>query len=275
MGERSRFRNARRDPAGPRMRRVKRRSAGRPIGRALCALAALACQTSYYDEYRARHPEWHGEFPREGASLEEVLAGLYAPANSEDARIEVDALEIWRIEGDVAGRIDFEALRSGDLVLAAETDVVVLAPRRCHAERGLQDVGGERVGYYLLPDLRLQAYDHYAFGKACAVKNEFRAARGEAIALELAAAQRVASDYGRMPIDLVQLYRRGLAYLEAGRVREAEAVLTTGEPLFREAGARVRQGAHGDAFDEAARLRAQLMRALGVKAQTRQPPAPR
>jgi hypothetical protein len=236
----------------------------------LGCVAALACSsTSYYDAYRASHPDWDGAFPREGASLDEVIAALHAPATSEDARIEVEALQLWRVDGDVASRLDFEALRRGETQLADDTDVAVLAPRACRAERGLKQLEVERVGVYLLPDLRLQAWDHYDFGHACAVENAFRAARPGAVALERAAAGRVAADYGRPKLELAQLYRRGIAYLEAGRVVEAQAALTAAEPLYRDASLRVQRGeAPPEAIAETARLRAQLMRALGVEAQT-------
>ena len=258
------------------MRAVFRRGAPMRAGFALGALAALACRTSYYDRYRSQHPGWDGEYTREGASLEEVVAGLYAPASREDARIEVNEIQLWRAQGEIATPIDFEAWRRGDLALAGDTDAIVIASRSCRAERGLEDLDAERVGYYLLPGLRLEAFDDYAFGKACAVKNTFRAARGAAIPLERAAAQRVSADFGRVPIDLPQLYRRGLAYLEAGRLPEAQAVLTVAEPRFRAAGSREKQGAaRGEPYAEAARLRAQLMRALGVTTQADPSPAPR
>ena len=255
------------------MRAVFRRGARSRAGAALGALAVLACGTpGPYDAYRAQHPGWDGEFAREGATLEEVVAGLYAPATSEDARIEVVELQLWRAQGDVATPIDALAWRRGDVTLAADTDVIVIAKRACRAERGLEDLEVERVGYYLLPSLRVAAFDDYAFGKACAVTNVFRAARGPVIPLEHAAAQRIASDFGRVSLDPAQLYRRGLAYLEAGRVRDAQGVLTAAEPGFRAVSARLEPGKPApELYTEAARLRAQLMRALGVKAE----PAPR
>jgi hypothetical protein len=248
------------------MRAVSGRAARRRVGCALCALVALACQSSAYEDYRRQHPDWDGEYAREGASLEQVVAGLYAPAPSEDGRITVEKLELWRVQGDAATQIDLETWRRGDAALPAEADVIVIASRSCKAERGLQDVDAKRVGYYLLPGQHLDGFDDYAFGKACAVKTQFRAARGAAVALEHAATQRVALEFGKVPIDLPQLYRRGLAYLEAGRVRDAQAALTTAEPGFRAASEHAKESAvHSDVYAEAARLRAQLMRALGVK----------
>ena len=257
------------------MRAVSGRAARRRVGRALCALVAsalcalvaLACTSNPYETYRREHPDWNGEYAHEGASLEELVAGLYAPAPSEEGRITVETIQLWRAQGDVATAIDFDAWRRGAAPLPPDADVIVIAQRSCKAERGLQDVDAKRVGYYLLPRLRLDGFDDYGFGKACAVKNQFRAARGPAIALERGATQRVAAEFGKVPIDVPQLYRRGLAYLEAGRVLEAQAVLTTAEPGFRAASELAKQSpVHSETYAEAARLRAQLMRALGVKA---------
>jgi hypothetical protein len=262
------------------MRAVSGRAARRRVGRALCALCALACAGNPYEAYRRAHPDWNGEYAHEGASLEEVVAGLYAPAPSEDGRITVETIQLWRAQGEVATQVDLEAWRRGDAALPADADAIVIAERSCKAERGLQDVDAKRVGYYLLPGLRLDGFDDYGFGKACAVKNQFRAARGPTIPLEHAATQRVATEFGKVPIDVPQLYRRGLAYLEAGRVLEAQAVLTTAEPGFRLASERAKESpVHSETYAEAARLRAQLMRALGVKAvdvpATSVPTAPR
>ncbi|HXK22145.1 MAG TPA: hypothetical protein VMS55_05650 [Myxococcota bacterium] len=244
------------------------RAARRRVGRALCALFALAaCVSNPYESYRREHPDWDGDYAHEGASLEEVVAGLYAPAPSEDGRITIETIELWRAQGEIATPIDFDAWRRGNAGLPPDADVIVIAQRSCKAERGLQDLDAKRVGYYLLPGLRLDGFDDYGFGKACTVKNQFRAARGSTVALEHAAAQRVAIEFGKLQLDVPQLYRRGLAYLEAGRVLEAQAVLTTAEPGFRLASERAKESAaHSETYAEAARLRAQLMRALGVKA---------
>ena len=258
------------------MRAVLRRGSRKRAGLALWALAALACRTTYYDEYRSRHPEWDGEFPRVDAPLEEVVAGLYAPVQSEDIRVEVKEVQLWHAHGDVANPVDFERWRRGEAPLPDEADVIVIASRSCRSERGLKDIDADRVDYYVLPHQRLEAWDHYEFGKVCSVKNLFRAARGPVIPLERAASQRVKTDYGKTAIDLAQLYRRGLAYLEAGRVVEAQAALAAAEPHFRETSADPpKSGVAAEAYAETARLRAQLVRALGLKSQPESGSAPR
>jgi hypothetical protein len=243
---------------------------------ALCLSAACCAGGGEYAQYRAEHPEWDGSFPREGNSLEEVLAALHAPATADGVRTELTRLEVWRVDGDSSKRVDADAVRRGEAELAPAADVFVLARRTCRAERGLEDVETERIGSYLLPGRKLAAFDHYDFGKVCAVTDQFRAARGDATLLERAASMRMAAAFGRVPVDLAQLYQRGLAYLEAGRVEDAQAALMRGEVGFRDLEQRVAAGQLPPrALQEAARQRARLMRALGVEARDLTAPAPR
>jgi hypothetical protein len=240
-------------------------------------LSAVACAgPGEYARYRAGHPEWDGVFPSDGASLEETLAGLEAPSAADGVRIELTKIEVWRVDGDVSKHLDVEAVRRGEAGLESDTDVFVLALRSCHADHGLDPVDTQRIASYLLPDRRLAAFDHYDFGKVCAVTNQFRAARGEAILLERAASTRMTAAYGRVPVDLPQLYQRGLAYLEAGRVEDAQAALMRGEVSYRDVEQRIAAGQLPPrALEEASRQRARLMRALGVAARDLTPPAPR
>jgi hypothetical protein len=68
-------------------------------------------------------------------------------------------------------------------------------------------------------------------------------------------------------LDLAETFRRGLAYVEAGRFEEAQAMLVVGERGYRSATARLPADAPlPDSIVEAARHRATLMRALGVVA---------
>ena len=122
------------------------------------------------------------------------------------------------------------------------------------------------MGAYLLPGGRLSAWDHHEFRSRCRVRTSFRAARGDLAGLELEVAVRIAARGGAPPLDLEQVYRRGLAYVEAGRLREARAMLVAGEPAYRAAALRERREPEGmEAWLEVADLRRRLMRALGVE----------
>jgi hypothetical protein len=127
-----------------------------------------------------------------------------------------------------------------------------------------------RVDSYLILEGRVESYSHSDFGARCATRDRFRAARGDAVALEHAVNERVQKRYGRRPLQLVELYQRGLAHLEAGRIAEAQALLGMAEPGYRAAQReRRRSGAAADSLDEIERLRANLLRALGLEARDR------
>jgi hypothetical protein len=252
----------------PWRRRV--RQPGRRVGALLACLllAALACQRSYYEVYRARHPDWVAELPRPGAALEEVLAALYAPSQVEGIRVEVEHLVIHRADVQPWREISFERIRGGRFASDPAATYAVTAVRGCRATEGLREVRAQRVAYYLLPRNRLQSFDHYEFRPGCGQRNHFRAARGEAVALERELEARIAREHGQPRLALEQLYRRGLAYVEVGRAADARAMLLAAEPDYRAQRAQARQARGIEArraLAESERLRGNLMRALGVK----------
>ena len=77
--------------------------------------------------------------------------------------------------------------------------------------------------------------------------------------------------FSRLPpygarITLATAYRRGLAYLEAGRLDDARRMLVLGERSYRESVEGLRAKGQGESLAEAERSREALMRALGVEA---------
>jgi hypothetical protein len=242
----------------------------RPIQRTgavlVCALlGALACQGSYYEAYRARHPGWAAELPRPGSALEEVLASLYAPPAVEGIRVEVEQLAIHRADVEPWREISFERIRSGRFESDAAATYAVTAVRGCRATEGLREVRMQRVAYYLLPGNRLQSFDHYEFRPGCGQRNHFRAAHGESVALERELEARLVREHGRPKLALDQLYQRGLAYVEVGRVTDARAALVAAEPAYRALRRRSTGIEAQRALAESGRLRGNLMRALGVE----------
>jgi len=242
----------------------------RPARRAAWLAALLlgsGCASTYYDEYRTRHPGFEAGAPREGAALEEVLASLYAPNPVETVEVEIAELEISRSDVEPWADLRFEALRSGDFTSSDDAGYVVLVGWRCRFKEGLREQESLRTGYYLLPGNRLGARDHYAFRDRCALRNEFVAARGALVPIEREAMRRVAARSGATRLELSQAYRRGLAYVEAGRLDDASAMLVVGERGYRAATSQLVVGQTApESVREATRLRANLMRALGVEA---------
>jgi hypothetical protein len=230
-------------------------------------LALLGCHSTYYDAYRSAHPDWIApEVPFEDMDLEQVVAFAYAPDGVEGIAVEVTGLEIHDSTTSPWRRLELAALRNGEEASRDDTTYAVIVEKLCTTEGGLESRSRKRVAYYLLPDNRLGAWDHYAFRSGCAVSNRFQAARGEVIPIEEAVVDHVVATYGKTPVTLDQLYRRGLAFVAAGRLVEARAALEVAEPAYRAAALRaVREPRRRAALGETTRLRTALMRALGVE----------
>ncbi len=229
----------------------------------------LACQSTYYDEYLASHPAFEPILPRADATLREVLAALHAPNPIESIEVRLSQLAIFRADDERWSEIRFDAIRRATVQLAAEADYVVLVAWTCSFEQGLETRGSRNAGYYLLPGNRLAAYDHYDHRERCRSVNEFRAARGVLVATERQALDRVSSEGTRL--SLTQAYRRGLAYLEAGRLVEARAMLVIGERSYRAAAQQLRAAGRQAALADVQRAREGLMRALGLEEKPAQP----
>jgi hypothetical protein len=228
-------------------------------------LVGIGCETTYYDEYRDRHPGFEGTLPRDDAPLEEVLAALHSPGGAETIEVGVAWLEIARIDGATWTPVDFAAIRSGQVVPSDAHDYAVLVSRVCRFSSGLSEERALRSGQYLLAGNRLVAYDHYEFRDRCAARNQFRAARDVAVPVEREAVRRLAARGAGPRLGLAETFRRGLSYVEAGRLTEAQAMLVLGERGYRTATAQLPADAPlPDPIVEAARYRATLMRALGV-----------
>lgn len=246
---------------------------GGPVRRRLVWVLVLAfvlgCQTrSYYDEYRARHPDFQAVLPSEGARLEELLAALYAPPAKEAGELEIRRLEILRVDERPWRALSLDEIRRGALVPSDAESYAVVVDWRCRAKVGLKDVRVVRPSWYLLPGNRLEAWDHLRFRSGCQTRSEFRAARGAQAEVEAELSARVAKAYGKRTLELDDVYRRGLAYVEAGRLVEARAMLLLGERGFRAADERARrQPAPGgaDPLADVRALRARLLRALGYE----------
>jgi hypothetical protein len=245
---------------------LTRRRARRAV-RVVALLLASACASTYYDEYRSQHPGFEADAPREGADLEEVLAALHAPNRVETIDVRIERLEIARVDREPWVDLRFEAVRSGAFRSSDEDSYAVLVTWQCRFEEGLREERDARTGYYLLPGNRLGPRDHYGFRDRCSRRNEFVAARRELVPLEREAMRRVALRSGATRLELGQAFRRGLAYVEAGRLADASAMLVVGEQGYRAATSRLVVGQTApESVREATRLRNNLMRALGVEA---------
>ena len=238
--------------------RSPRREGCRPFGvGAVCAVVALAwilgCSQGHYGHYRSANPGWRPKLPEAPDGLPELLAALEAPDRVPGIRVETDPIEVLRVQD---GR--WRPVPAPVGALPRQGDLAVVARRVCRFDAGVRTETVVRVATYLLPRGVLQAHDHREFGPLCEVSEFFRAARAEAVTLETRLGAYVRRRFGAQPLTLQGLYRRGLGYVEAGRIDEAESVLAMGEGSYHQA-IRV-PGAEGE---EVRRLRSRLRKALG------------
>lgn len=244
------------------------RRSGWPAVAALAGLL-LGCQTTFYDEYRVAHPDWEARLPQEGERLEEVVAAVFAPSPLEELNVSVSGLTIRIASEDPWRPVEFEDLRRGAYRSDDGETYVVFAERVCATNLGLQTLVSDQGSYYLLFDNRLTAWDHYEFKSGCRSENRFRAVGPERAEVERVALEEFAARHPTTHLGVTDVYRRGLAYVEAGRYADAYPMLKLGdrgldrlkrlpEPTGIEAATSI------DERVEAERLRENLRRALGL-----------
>jgi hypothetical protein len=200
----------------------------RSLAVALTLLACVSgCVSSYYAQYQKQNPEWIPAFPDDQANLEETVASIYAPSVIGN-RVTVRKLEILRIDTDPWQEIEFSELRSGGFTSADSQGYVVIADLYCRGQVELQTYWGEKIVYYLLPENRLQAYDHYQFVEGCTMFNDFRPAKGDVISLERSTLSWIEGRYPKSMVHVTEIFEKGLAYANAGRVDDAGRMLALG-----------------------------------------------
>jgi hypothetical protein len=203
--------------------------------RFVACVAALtlsgACAGNYFRDYQNAHPDWVFAFPDSEANLEQTVASLYAPPPL-GTQLSIRRLEILRTDSDPWQAIPFEELRSGRLTSADDASYAVVAHFTCRGRVDLQVYQGEKVAWYLLPENRLRAFDHYEFIEACTVHNSFRPSPAADAADERALEAHVAAHYPPSMVHVGQLYQKGIAYARADRVDDAKRMLATGARAF-------------------------------------------
>jgi hypothetical protein len=203
--------------------------------RAVAALAAFSVFTlaacgggSYYQRYRASHPDWIPAFPDPESDLEQTLASIHQPGEGR-AQVLVRKLEIYQTNAEPWRPIRFDAIESGATPSSPEHDYAVIATFSCVASLDLEVYRGEKVGFYLLSKNKLVAFDHYVFIETCAVNNQFQPAQGDAIPTERKVWERIETSYPRSMFHAAQYYQKGLAYAEVGRLDDAKRMLAEGD----------------------------------------------
>ena len=192
---------------------------------------ALGCAANPYDSYKAKNPEWYGEFPTEGASLHETLAGIYSPPRGDWNRL-IHKLAVLELGEGGARELSKSEL---DAVLGEDRagDYAVVAALGCQSEYALQgSVRGEKVAWFLFDDNRLMAYDSVDFAERCTVMAEFKPASKELAERERAVVAWRDASFPKSMEHVIDFYQKGFAYLRVGRVADARAMLERGDAGF-------------------------------------------
>lgn len=135
----------------------------------------------------------------------------------------MDELRLLRVDVDPWQALDPEALAPDEA--APGTRQAVIAHRTCRLRTGLRTLATPRASWLLFRDGRLEAFDHWSFGPACAGEHHFRPARGEDVALERDLVRYVAQRFPDAAPSALDQLAMGHAYLEAGRLEDARAML--------------------------------------------------
>jgi hypothetical protein len=198
------------------------------------ALATLGCAANHYDTYKAKNPEWYGEFPTEGVSLHETLAGIYSPPRGDWRRL-IHKLAVLEVGEGGARELSKPEL---DAALAEDRagDYAVVAALGCQSEYAQQTFLGEKVAWFLFDDNRLVAYDSIDYSERCVVLSEFKPATRELAERERAVVAWRDASFPKSMEHVIDFYRKGFEYLRVGRVSDARAMLARGDSAFDVAG---------------------------------------
>ncbi len=214
------------------------------------ALVALAlgvggCASSYHASWKAQNPGWIDTFPEAGSGLHETLAGITAPRRFDD-KLLVTKLDVLQLE-DRGARILSEAeIERAIAEPAGGTDYAVVATILCDSEVDLRTYRTEKVGWALLADGALTAWDVPEYGGRCVVTNNFRPASREQAGLEQQVIAHREASFPKSMEHVREFYAQGLAYLKVGRVNDAEAALARGDGAVDVASSGRRPSVRGD-----------------------------
>jgi len=206
---------------------MRKRALASWFGCAAAAFAAAGCS-------------WHGPgeanevspvspalpVPAEGAALAEVFAVADAVEEGPFSA-SAELLRVSKIAGGVWEEVPAERARRADFALDPAADYVVVVARECSDWESRERWSDERTSWFLLREGRLAAYDHWTFGPRCSLGNAFRpVAAGSPSRTNQRDLLRWLEQRrppGRVPVEL--RFQRGHAYVAAGRLEEAGAML--------------------------------------------------
>lgn len=181
-----------------------------------CMVATLACIAA---SGRSADDDM---FPIQGATLRSTLDEL-SPERSGDFTLMTTKIEIVRTDVDPWQALTEEELRSSGAASDATYAIATLVV--CTSKVDLQRFHGEKRNWYILVDDKLVAWDHHFHGSRCVVGNHFRPASGDLVETERRFLAKIGRGFPPSMTHDLELYRKGMRYLAADRLNDAEAML--------------------------------------------------
>lgn len=220
------------------------------------SLACASGQMATWSRVQAQPRE-----PAIGATLPEVVAGLFAPTGGEGDHLRVLELRVLRLDLRPWREVDPEEA-------ATAPRVGLLCHRRCQRLEGLGFAKSERTSWMIFRHGALAAYDHGGFAPGCEPRRDLHPAPLALVDEERNLRRYAAQRYPQARPSLEERLQGGLALVGVGRLRDAERALALVTPRIDELEERSK-GLFGEEKEDAQRrvaelrtLRAQLVRTL-------------
>jgi hypothetical protein len=164
--------------------------------------------------------------PAEGMAPPEVLA-LAETREQGDFSVHAEALRVAKIAGGMWEDVELDRVRRPDFAPDPAADYAAVVVRSCTDWEGRERWSDERPSWFLFRRGRLAAWDHFSFGPRCGLGNSFRPvdAGSPSRRNERDLLRWLDQRYPPGPIPLELRFERGRAYVAAGRLQEAAAML--------------------------------------------------
>lgn len=168
-------------------------------------------------------------FPSLGTPHWDVIAGLHDRGGID---ITLTVVKLTVLRTDVTPWQEIPLAEAWANPPTKPSTLAVVALRRCASRMDIETYSGEMVDWFMFRDGLLEGFDYYRSGARCVVFDDFQPASIEADTRERELRGWIRREHAQHDRHRRQVYARGLAYLEVGRVDAAEEMLTEGDATF-------------------------------------------
>lgn len=173
--------------------------------------------------------EWPWEkesgFPTMGSSVDQVVSGIRSKP-AQGTNVITQKLLIFRVDSNPWLEISETRALSGSVDPAGT--YAIMANRHCIAVGEKQHGESRTADWFLLQNDRLEAYKFDRLGGQCAAKHSFQPAEGSLGETEAQITTWMKENFPTGTKVRPALYQRGISYLSAGRIDDAEKMLEAG-----------------------------------------------